>query len=137
VREALRRQEAALDNLRSRAGGLIGAAGVATAFLGNAGLRAGWTAPAVLAAISFCAVLALNLAVLWPRSGWVFFPRVQVLAEHYVGRDVPKDRALETLSRFAQGWYDRNEGKLKSIVWLYQAGLVALGLEIYFWLFAI
>jgi hypothetical protein len=76
ARRALDAQERAVNELRSRAGGLIAAAAITTSFFGSRAVSgdglSGWVWVAVIACI---VVGGCVLAVLWPRSDWSFNAR--------------------------------------------------------------
>jgi hypothetical protein len=66
---ALSEQQAAIDSFRNRAGLLLSAGAVTTSFLGAQALDGGRSNPfSWLALISFVAVAATSLAILWPRN---------------------------------------------------------------------
>jgi len=65
---ALSEQQGAIDNLRARAGLLFSAAAITTSFLGAQALRGGsLNFSSWLALLTFFAMAATSLTILWPR----------------------------------------------------------------------
>jgi hypothetical protein len=86
-------QSAVLDELRNRAGILIAAATVSSAFLGAQALgsKRALSAAAILAVVAFGAVILLCVYVLWPAKDWTFVHNGERLIETYCKDDVTTD----------------------------------------------
>lgn len=134
---AVRRQEAALDDLRSRTGLLLAAASLVATFLGGTALTGRTVAwPAILAIADFVVVGILALLVLWPWGGWVFAFDPGILMADYIESDPPatlpemhRDLALHRANHI-----EGNQGKLDRLYWLYRGATATLVVEVVLWL---
>jgi hypothetical protein len=134
---AVKRQEAALDDLRARTGILLAAAALVASFLGGAALANRTMAlPGALAIGSFAVVGVLALLVLWPWGGWVFSFDPRILMAGYIEADPPatlpemhRDLALHHADHVNQ-----NQEKLDRLYWVYRGATVALVLQVILWL---
>lgn len=134
---AVRRQEAALDDLRSRTGILFAAASLVASFLGGAALSDRalmW--PGIGAIAAFVVVGVLALIVLWPRGGWTFSLDPATLMEDYIQADPPatvpemhRELALHRGKHFA-----KNQTMLDRLYWLYRGAIGVLLIEVVLWL---
>jgi hypothetical protein len=143
----LSQQREVLDGLRSRAGTLLGATSISTAFLsaevlrGPAGSRQdldslGWSAVAL-----FCVVVLLSLAILIPWK-WTFGHHPHLLiGVHLESENPPKYWQPSTLSEIYRNisyWngvhYNENGRKLQVMFVLFAVACTALAAEIVIWL---
>ena len=130
--EALRQQERALAELRSRTGTLLTAGSIVTSFLGTAALERdgfdGWTISGLGA---FGLVLAVSLVVLTPFSGWNF----TMLGSGFLARygAGPLAETHEKLSADIDAKWTANDCRFKCLMWLLRVGIVALALEAACW----
>ena len=136
----MEQQAARRDDLRARAGALVAAASVVTAFLGGQVLDgpAGFSVGAWVAIVSFVVLVAGSAYVLAPRP-WVFVTSASDLLDEYVEgeRIATVDDMRRDLALFLEVHYESNVGKLNGLASLLQAGCVLLIVEIAAWLVAL
>jgi hypothetical protein len=137
-------QASALEELRSRAGTLLSTAALATSFLGGLTLVApaineagvfrgarigGWAWGAISA---FLVVAGLTLTILWPYT-WRFTidPVAAVKSAEAEGMDL--DELKWDLALYQQANWIDNDKKLAWLYRVYHVGIIALVLEITFW----
>jgi hypothetical protein len=141
---SLAQQRELLDGLRSRAGTLLGAASIATAFLSSQAIRPpdaelgslAWTA-----IVLFCVVIVLALAILIPWH-WTFAHHPHsLIGVHIESEDAPKDWQPSTVSEIYRDisyWngvhYDTNGRKLKVMLGVFAIACTALAAELVIWL---
>ena len=138
---ALAQQREVLDALRARAGTLLGAASIATAFLSPTALPSELDGLAWTAIILFCVVVLLTLYVLIPW-GWTFAHHPHYLiGVHLESENPPPGWQPSTPSEIRRNisyWngfhYDKNGRKLHVLFWLFALAGVALAAEIVIWL---
>lgn len=87
--ESLRRQEAAVDELRARTGTLLAAAALVASLLGDAALADGLGTSGIVGLACFAVASCLSIGVLLPVSGWIFEPGLGDLFTDFVERDPP------------------------------------------------
>ena len=119
LKSRLCRQEATLDEIRARAGAVVGIASVAVSFLagrlgGDRGL-AFW-----LGVLLILVAVVTALYVLFPREkSWFFSPKPTVLLQHWV--DLPPTWYHKYLSEEMVTWIEKNQvalqGLYKSLKW--------------------
>jgi len=143
----LSQQRELLDGLRSRAGTLLGAGSIATAFLSAqalrpaAGMQPELDSLAWTAIVLFCVVVLLALAILIPWH-WTFAHHPHALiGVHIESEDAPTDWRPSTVSQIYRDisyWngvhYDRNGRKLKVMLAVFAIACTALAAEIVIWL---
>ena len=136
---ALSEQQAAIDNLRARAGLLFSAAAITTSFLGSQALRShGLDAASWLALLSFLAMAATSLAILWPRR-WEGAASPREVIENYVESE--EANSLEDLHRnlslhMSRSYRENHEG-LEQLANFLRLGSGLLTFEVFFWVVAI
>lgn len=135
---ALGRQEAALNELRSRTGTLSAAEALTTSFLGAAAIQHGaLTLPGRLAIACFSVSLGIALCILLPWRGLRFSLSGLKLYEslHPLGDDI------EEIHRRAAYWLQmlwvRNDVVLARLYPLFTMSVAALVLELVLWTFAL
>jgi hypothetical protein len=149
---SITRQQAALDNARSRAGTLLAAAAIVTSFLGAEALKDPGGTPgssdrslqyAELTAIgAFIALAVAVVVVLWPRK-FTF----RISAKHYLTNHIKDpsndltDEAswsTERLQRNLALWIEKhviaNQRKINQLLWAFRLGCVLLAVEVVAWL---
>ena len=146
----LDKQEAALDDLRSRTGILLGAASLTTAFLGGQALNhrndlvkrhlaaGAFDVPAWTAVGAFVGVAVFCLVILLPWI-WNFVVSAQVLIEDHV--EVPERNAPERLWLFLartheENW-ESNQPKLNRLFWAFRLAILSLAAEVVAWIFVL
>jgi hypothetical protein len=146
----LAQQATVLDNIRTRAGLVIAAANVVTAFLGAPAIRNATTvaegstaAPGLalgswLALASFVVVGVCSIAMLWPRKGWNF----RFGADNIIERiDNHPDETLASIQKKLALWnetsFQGNEEKIGELFRLLEIAAFSLFLEACFWLSAL
>jgi hypothetical protein len=135
--EALRavtHQQGVLDNIRSRATTLTGAAALVTPFFGAPVLQArdrvGW--PAAVALLALAGVLASTFIISAPWWKWTFRASAgALLGAIDAGHDV--DSMHRHLAQDFERWVDQNERKIRTLQWWFTAGLGFLLVELVAW----
>lgn len=136
---ALAEQQNVIDSLRSRAGLLFSSAAITTSFLGAQALRGGNSNFASwLALLSFVAVAAAALAILWPRS-WEGAASPREVIETYIESLDPVSMVdlHRDLSLHMHGSYLENHEGLKQLGLFFRIASGLLTLEVALWIVAI
>ena len=141
IRELLRRQEASLDNARSRSGTILAVVGLALSFFGGAILDVSEDPPLLFWVGVGIVVLGLVLAlwVLAPqKETWLFSPNPDQLMDFYISR--PEGESKAYLARYMAGWTVDNKEKITAmyvkLIWsvsLSGVGLLVLLAVLAFW----
>ncbi len=86
-------QSSVLDELHNRAGVLLSAASVSSAFLGAKALEGvhGFSTASIVATVVFGAIVLLCVFVVWPTKDWTFAHDGRALVEAYVDEDSTLD----------------------------------------------
>ena len=122
---ALGQQEAALNELRSRAGTLLAAASIAASFIGGQALhRVGFDAWTIAALAVFAVTLVACLTVLWPRDGLIFALSGPDVYERLYPFDMAE--AHRRLAYWAQYFRDDNQATIGGATGLTMAYRVAV-----------
>jgi hypothetical protein len=143
-------QESVLSGLRARAGTLLGAASLVTAFLAPQALRversaAGASAKAAMfdtlawvATGAFVGVVLCAMAVLLPYK-WIFGHSAHELMDHLLDPEPPNGEArlYRHLAYYNDVHHTANATKLGRLFFIFALGCVLLAAEIGLWLFAI
>jgi hypothetical protein len=134
----LDQQADVVESIRTRAGTLLSAASIATAFLAGFAIRKHdglslWTG---LASGAFGVVVGLCLAILLPTRGWTFRFNAQKLVANCLDVDppVPLAKMHRDLSIQMEKWSQKNKGKLDTAFILFWAASIALAVEVAFWI---
>ena len=139
-------QSKLLDSLRTRAGTLLAAANIATAFLGGLALTRSPTAhaasPAHLHGLAWVAVglfyfaFALSLIVLTPSRNWVFWHHPHDLLGVYIDPGPPTTLSefRRTISYYNGTHYNRNGNRLRWLFGAFSVASLALAVEVVIWL---
>jgi hypothetical protein len=136
---ALAHQQAAIDNLRSRAGLMLSAGAVTTSFLGAQALQArSLNAPSWLALATFVAMAGALLGVLWPFR-WEFSADAREVIDTYVESVEPEQIAglHRELALHLRDGFARNLDGLSQLAVLLQIASGLLVIEVTLWITAI
>ena len=136
---ALSEQQAAIDSFRDRAGLLLSGGAVTTSFLGAQALGGGSSNPFPwLALISFVAVVATSLAILWPRN-WDATVNPRDVIKGYIesAEPVSIEELHRELALHMRGSYLDNREGLRRLIVLFQVASVLLAVEVSLWIIAI
>jgi hypothetical protein len=142
--EAVRRvqaQESQLDELRSRAGLMLGVSAGVTSLLGALVLSRSHhsTVLIVVALALFGLATAAFGAVVWPRDNWKFQMSAKTIIDGWIEGDNPAE-ANEFLRGLAVVMDDNaaeNETKIQPLWRFFEAGGIALAVETIIWLVAL
>lgn len=137
---ALDAQERAVNELRSRAGVLIGAAAITTSFFGSKAATGGHLSSAGWGAVTaFALVATAVLVVLWPWRDWEFSASPEDLIATYVETESPatlgemhRDLALHRSTS-----YTSNARLLGKLFWAFRVGLILVAFEVGAWIVAL
>jgi len=130
----LRQQFDLLDGLRSRAGTLLAAASLATAFL-SAQAHAELDALVWAAVGLFCLVIALALIILMPwRLTFAHDPHLLIAIHLEPGPPSSIEALYRDLSYWNGVHYQENGRKLRAMIGLFAAACIALAVEMTLWL---
>jgi hypothetical protein len=140
VTRGITQQQAALDNLRARAGTLVAAAALVSSFLGAPTLAAhshkdGCILFLVLALIALAVVIFAAFKILLPYSWQWGIDGHRLLADYIEHESNPAsvDEMRRDLSYHMQDDVNANTEKLESLfIWL-QVAITAIGAEVVFW----
>lgn len=136
---ALSEQQAAIESVRSRAGLMLSAAAVTTSFLGAQALQGGSSGfCSWLALLSFVAVAATSLAILWPRR-WESTANPRRVVKGFIesAEAIRLEDLHRDLSFHMHGSYLVNHQGLQELSLLFQAASGLLTLEVVLWIAAI
>lgn len=133
---ATAQQEAALNGLRTRAGALLGAANIATAFLAGVALKdQKLVAESWVATLCFVTVAILTVSVLLPRKEWVFELDSRMLVDEWIDQqNLDLNEMHRHLARFLRSHYEANKAKMDRLFLQYVFAGLFLTLEIVAWL---
>lgn len=137
--EALRsltQQASVLDNLRGRAGLLLTAANVATAFLATTAVTArstitpgGW-----LAIGAFVAAAILSVIVVMPQGSWNFsFKATDMIAKAESEPDKELTYYHRRLAQLNDDSYSKNQMKIDRLLQIFSVACVVVVVEIVLW----
>lgn len=136
---AIANQRDAVDELRARAGTLLAAVNIATAFLAGSSLAHGNLSPYALGAVAcFVVAVLLCIAVLWPSEGWVFANSPGALIRDYAEPSPPAtlSETHRDVALWTQRHIDENEPRLRRRYWRFGIACAYLAVEIVLWLAA-
>ena len=110
---AVERQTASLDEVRSRAAALLGAASIAAAFLASAALEGGrsFETATWIGSIAFALVGVETALILRPIPGWKFHRAPSVLLRDYVDHQSPAD--MDEMHRALAGCLEEDHAENK------------------------
>jgi hypothetical protein len=127
---ALDKQEAVLEELRSRTGLLLAASSLAVAFLGRPALDDSRDAFAVIALAAFAVSIASSVYVLLPKSTFFFALSGKHVYENlYEYRDDP-DEIRRRLVYDRQRFWDDNDVIMRRLLIAFRVAAAALAVEI-------
>jgi hypothetical protein len=129
---SLARQEASLDELRSRTATLVSAAAIALSFLGGSAASGGFSLAGQLGIVAFVVLATLAVVILLPFRVWVFDDKVDALFATYIEADDPadivqmhRDLALHHANHIAD-----NETLLNRLYWAFRVAAGLLVVEV-------
>lgn len=136
---SLEQQSSSLDDLRSRTGILLTALALSASFLGARALDiSGFSAWSWVAIGCFAAAGFFSLGVLWPSGDWHFTSKAGTILEDVELDDsITLDEMHGTYAKSNQGDWDDNSKKLGRLFWFFRLAVVALVLQVGFWLVAL
>lgn len=135
----LTQQAGVLDGVRTRAGLVITAANVVTAFLATPAIRdrpggagvgpGGWVAIGL-----FVAVMVLALHILWPTHDWSFsFDARKIVGMIEGDKSYNLGGLQRRLAKLNEDSRDANETQIRSMFWDFKWACVALAAEVGVW----
>ncbi len=130
-------QSSVLDELRNRAGILLSAASVASAFLGATALEGEhdhFSALSIVALALFGLVVALCVYVLWPSKGWTFVHNGKALVETYVDKNQSIDAMRKQMTLDNTQYRVDNKAKIDCRFLGFRLACIGLGADIILWL---
>lgn len=135
---ALEQQAARRDDLRNRAGAMVTAAAIATAFLGGQSLdgATSFATSTWLAIFAFALMIGLSLYVLTPRRSWASVTSAGRLIIDYVERETPTtvDDMHRELALHFERHYQANTNGLDRLAVAVQVNCLLLVCEMAAWL---
>ncbi len=128
-------QSSVLDELRSRAGVLLSAASVASAFLGALALEGTeeFSALSIAGTTAFGCVVLLCVYVLWPAK-WTFVHNAELVITTYVDKDKSLDQMRREMAIENTTLRITNKGKLDHRFIGFQLACLGLGIDVVLWL---
>ena len=128
---ALDKQEALLDELRSRTGALLAASALAASFLGAEAFKDPSPGLAAVALVAFVASIAASVYILVPRREHFTFSLSGpgVYEALYELRDDLAE-VYRTLAYDLLAFWEGNDDQLQSLFWAYRIGAGSLVVEI-------
>lgn len=144
ARDRVAGQRASVDELRSRASGLLGAAAIATSFLAGFALdnrTESLTPFSWVGFISAGATAVLLLLVLWPLPDWSFGHKPEVVVEaYYKGKfegskgPLSAEQTHIALANDMASWIEKNTKKLnRTFIW-FRYSVLAVGVMVVSWI---
>jgi hypothetical protein len=134
ARDALAKQDAALDELRTRTGTLLAASSLVASFFGARAIdRSQFSWPNIIALVSFGAAALFSVYVLFPRSGVARSLSGPAVYEYFEDLDVDIDEVYRDLAYWIQGAYATNAAIVRPLSSAFRLGCVALIGEVVFW----
>jgi hypothetical protein len=134
---AISSQAGAIDSLRSRTAGLLGAASIATAFLGPASVgEDGIKEWGIVATVCFGGVGLLTLFILYPLRGWHFTLDPPAILDDYQRNPAAQEDhvyadAAHNLDRYRR----ENADRLEELYAQFRAASVLLAAGVLAWIF--
>jgi hypothetical protein len=146
AKRTIDRQETGLDGLRSRAGVLLSAASLVTAFLGGQALakpsiaNGAVTRPAigawgVVAIAAFVGVGLLTVAILWPYNWRFAMETGPILDTKAEAQPMNYEEVQEQLAGYHDKNYRLNQPKIDVLFWVFRLAALLLTLETVAWIF--
>lgn len=133
MKERLRRQEAALDEVRGRGGVVLGVSSLAASFLGGALLDRGGLGPGFWVGVAFLiGAVVTAMSVTFPREAWQFSPLPEHLLASWI--DLPPLWYRRYLSEHMSEWIRDNQSALDPLHGRLKWAIRAAGLGIVVWL---
>jgi hypothetical protein len=128
---ALDKQEALLDELRSRTGALLAASALAASFLGGEAFKDPSPVPAAVALIAFVTSIGASVFILVPRrDGFTFSLSGPGLYEALYALRDDLAEVYRRLSYDLLGFWESNDSRLQPLFRAYRLGATGLVVEI-------
>jgi hypothetical protein len=130
-------QAGVLDNVRTRAGLLITAANVVTAFLAPQAITngSGFHAGALVAIGAFILCLVAAISILWSRGSWRFATDANIIIKRIEGDTAPNIGDLHRwIAVNAEKAWASNQKTINGMFTAFKWGCVLLGLEVLAWI---
>jgi len=136
ARSSWTRQDAMIDNLRSRAALLLTASTLAVTFIGGLGLLGkdsrpipGWAGPVLIAVLVLIGIC--TFVILWPYD-WTLDLSPKILIEDYVEGPEPMDpnAMYKSLSLYLEETFDENQQKLDKLLTVFQVAAILLLVQV-------
>jgi hypothetical protein len=134
-RDALARQELALDELRARTGTLLAASSVVASFLGSRAADSGSGTLTVLALGAFVVSIAASLYILLPNPGLIFALRGSVLFESEYDDPGGLSEAHRRLAYWLERYHDDNQTIVNRLFRSYRAASLGVAAQVLLWVF--
>jgi hypothetical protein len=134
---ALTAQAGVLDNIRTRAGMLITAANVVTAFLAPQAITngSGFKTGAGVAIALFVACVAFAVSILWSRKSWRFTVDAGKVIQKIESSETPTLGDLHKwMAVNGQKAWSNNQGKIDGMFTAFRVGSVLLVAEVIAWI---
>ena len=134
---ALDLQEKSIEQLRGRAGTILGAASVTASFLGAQTIQRtnGLGVLGVLALLSLASSICFSVYVLLPKRDFVFSVNAPRVYEELFG--FPAEEAERRLVYWLESYWKSNEEKIEEMSRYFFVAAVALVLQFVFWSWAL
>lgn len=133
---AISSQATTIDTVRSTTSTLLGAASIATAFLGSRGATGqGLAAWGIVATACFGLVGLLTVAILFPLARWRFTLDPTAVVETY--RDQPaasEDELFEDAAYSLNQYRLQNAARINTLFWLFRAASAILVVGVLAWI---
>lgn len=133
---ALALQSSVLDELRNRAGVLLSAASVSSAFLGAKTLEGGqqFSGLSIAATAVFVVVILLCVGVIWPSADWTFAHDAKALVKVYVNEEVSLDEMREKMTLANARYRIENSAAMRELFRRFRFACLGLGADVVLWL---
>jgi hypothetical protein len=132
--EALREQERALGDLRTRTGTLLTAASLVASFLGGRAIDLeGLSALNIVGGLSYLATITISVYLLAPTSRLEFAIRGSEAFEYFVRQGDDLTEAHRTLSYWIDERHEQNKRRIDVLICLFAAACVAFVPEVVSW----
>jgi hypothetical protein len=134
ARDALAKQDAALDELRTRTGTLLAVSSLVASFFGARAIdRSHFSWPNVVALVSFGLTAIFSVYVLFPRSGVTRSLSGPAVYEYFEDLDVKMEEVYRDLAYWIQDAYATNAEVVRTLSVAFRLACVALVGEVVFW----
>jgi len=132
-------QSRVLDELRGRAGVLIAAASVSSAFLGAQAIagKHAWAASGLAAIAVFGVVVLLCIYVLWPAQNWIFVHNGERLHETYLKDHITVNEMYRRMTIDNSRYRRKNRKRINYRFVAFRFACLGLATDVVLWLIAL